>query len=296
MAESADGEPFKYDFVFYRYDPSLAAAVLFTVLFGLTTLYHGYQLTRARLWYFIPLLVGGIFEVVGYMGRAISSTETPDWALGAFIMQSLTLLLAPAFFAASIYMALGRIILVADGEDCSLIPKKWLTKIFVAGDVLSFVTQGAGGGILATGKSLDKIELGERVIIGGLMIQVVFFGVFTVVSIVFHVRIRARVANHPASLRFPWAKHQYVLYITSILVLIRSVFRVIEYVQGNAGYLLSHEVFLYVFDGVLMLAVMGLFNVVHPSEVQGWLLQKDGAESGALEQGANGEHCEMVDR
>jgi hypothetical protein len=37
--------------------------------------------------------------------------------------------------------------------------------------------------------------------------------------------------------------------------------------MGNNGYLLRHEVFLYVFDGVLMLAAMILLNVVHPSSL-----------------------------
>tara|TARA_R110002060_G_scaffold984_5_gene2271 strand:+ start:888 stop:1130 length:243 start_codon:yes stop_codon:yes gene_type:complete len=41
----------------------------------------------------------------------------------------------------------------------------------------------------------------------------------------------------------------------------------IEYIQGFDGYLLSHEVYLYIFDAVLMLAVMVIVNVVHPSEV-----------------------------
>lgn len=41
-------------------------------------------------------------------------------------------------------MMLGRIILVTDGESHSLIPKKWLTKLFVTGDVVSFMMQGAG--------------------------------------------------------------------------------------------------------------------------------------------------------
>jgi len=41
-------------------------------------------------------------------------------------------------------MILGRIILVTHGETYSLIRKKWLTKIFVIGDVLSFVAQAAG--------------------------------------------------------------------------------------------------------------------------------------------------------
>lgn len=59
-------------------------------------------------------------------------------------MQAMALLIAPALFAASIYMSLGRIILLVDGEAHSIIKKKWLTKIFVTGDVLSFCMQSAG--------------------------------------------------------------------------------------------------------------------------------------------------------
>lgn len=59
-------------------------------------------------------------------------------------MQSLLLLVAPALFAASIYIILGRVILMTDGERHSLIRQKWLTKIFVAGDVISFLVQGGG--------------------------------------------------------------------------------------------------------------------------------------------------------
>ncbi len=59
-------------------------------------------------------------------------------------MQSLGLLLAPALFAASIYMILGRIIRLVNGESHSPVRRTWLTKLFVAGDVLSFLTQSAG--------------------------------------------------------------------------------------------------------------------------------------------------------
>lgn len=41
-------------------------------------------------------------------------------------------------------MMLGRIILLTDGEHHSIIRKKWLTKIFVVGDVASFAVQGIG--------------------------------------------------------------------------------------------------------------------------------------------------------
>lgn len=80
-------------------------------------------------------------EWIGYISRAISSQQSPDWALGPYIQQSLLILLAPALFAASIYIVLGRIITLVDGDNYSLIQNNWLTKIFVTGDVLSFLVQ-----------------------------------------------------------------------------------------------------------------------------------------------------------
>jgi hypothetical protein len=81
-------------------------------------------------------------EAIGYVGRIISHQDV--WALGPFIMQSLLILIAPALFAASIYIILGRIILMVDGERYCVVRLKWLTKMFVTGDVLSFLLQGAG--------------------------------------------------------------------------------------------------------------------------------------------------------
>jgi hypothetical protein len=74
----------------------------------------------------------------------MSSKESPNWTLGPYIIQTLFLLLAPALLAASIYMLLGRIILVLRAESHAIMKKKWLTKVFVTGDVLSFLLQGAG--------------------------------------------------------------------------------------------------------------------------------------------------------
>jgi hypothetical protein len=67
-----------------------------------------------------------------------------DYTLGPYIMQSVLLLVAPALFAASIYMELGRIVLMVDGERSLFIRRTWLTKLFVTGDVLSFLMQSSG--------------------------------------------------------------------------------------------------------------------------------------------------------
>jgi hypothetical protein len=64
--------------------------------------------------------------------------------LAPYVIQTLLLLVAPALFAASIYMILGRIIVSVDGESLSLIKKIWLTKTFVMSDVVSFFIQLGG--------------------------------------------------------------------------------------------------------------------------------------------------------
>jgi hypothetical protein len=153
---------------FYYYAPSSAAAGIFAGLFGLSSIFHFYQLIRTRTWFMIPFLIGGLrtlsfsiqvvpfcpifwpflfastVETVGYIGRLLSSLETPNYTQGPYVMQSALILIAPAFLAASIYMTLGRIIEMLDAERSSMIKLKWLTKIFVAGDVLSFLMQASG--------------------------------------------------------------------------------------------------------------------------------------------------------
>ncbi|KAI5843392.1 RTA-like protein, partial [Morchella snyderi] len=247
----------------YHYTPSLVAAALFTLLFAISTLLHAYQLIRTRTWSFIPLLIGGIFEVIGYTGRVQSHYDTE--ALGPYIMQTLLLLVAPALFAASIYMILGRLIALLDGEKQSLIRLKWLTKIFVAGDILSFTLQSGGGGIMAGGDQ-KSMKNGERLVLIGLFVQIIFFGFFIIASIVFHRRINRNptgvslsLANSAFSLRTSWMGLLYALYASSAAILIRSVFRAIEYIQGNSGYLMSTEIWIYLFDAVLMLTAMVIF-------------------------------------
>ncbi|KAL3469438.1 RTA1 like protein-domain-containing protein [Aspergillus californicus] len=247
----------------YYYDPSIAAAAIFIVVYGMVTTLHTYHLFRTRTWFFIPMLLGGYFEFIGYIGRAISASESPDWTLGPYIMQSVLLLVAPALFAASIYMYLGRVILLVRGEQFSIIRVSWMTKIFVAGDVLSFLMQASGAGILVT----DSKDMGENIIVGGLFVQIIFFGFFVICSYIFQRRISANPTALELANATPWKRHMWALYGSSILILIRSIFRVIEYLQGYDGYLLRNEAFIYVFDALLMWLVLVIFVVVHPSEV-----------------------------
>jgi hypothetical protein len=56
-----------------------------------------------------------------------------------------------------------------------------------------------------------------------------------------------------------WEQNLYMLHMVSILILLRSIFRVVEYIQGQTGYSLKHELTLYVFDSVPVLIVTVVF-------------------------------------
>ncbi|KAJ3952436.1 hypothetical protein N0V92_011119 [Colletotrichum tropicale] len=254
-------------FVFYHYEPSMVAAVIFIGVFGLSGLLHIWQLVRARTWYFIPFVIGCLFEAIGYVGRAMSAQEAPDYTKNPYIIQSILLLLGPALFAASIYMILGRLIDLLDAGNYSLIRPKWLTKVFVLGDLLSFFAQSGGGGMLATAKDTDAVKLGENIIVGGLGIQILFFGFFMVVTLIFHMRLSRNPTPKTYTLSTPWKGLLWVLYGTSLMIMVRSLFRVAEYVQGSGGELQSKEMYIYVFDALLMGLTSVLFNWFHPSRV-----------------------------
>lgn len=188
------------------------------------------------------------------------------------MIQTLCLLVAPALFAASIYMVLGRLILYLRSAPLSPIKPSRLTKIFVVGDVLSFLVQVMGAGLLAQAKSMNT---GKTIILLGLAVQLIFFGLFVVAAAVFHRRLLDQVPNfvlHEEA-NSGWGRHirgwrgvMSVLYVASGLIFVRSLFRLIEYIEGNDGVLLSSEVYLYIFDALLMLGVVAITAVLHPAK------------------------------
>ncbi|KAH6869073.1 RTA1 like protein-domain-containing protein [Thelonectria olida] len=267
MATDSDSDSNSGGFKLYHYSPSLAAAVMFALFFAAVSIRHLQLLIKARTWAFIPFLVGCMFETIGYAARAYSSNQTPDWKLMPYIIQNILILLGPTLFAASIYMVLGRLIRVLDAQDYSLIRVQRLTKLFLLGDVLSIFGQGGGGGLLASSHSKSTQDLGNNIILLGLGIQVVFFSGFMMVTAIFHIRIIRHPTIKSQATPNPWRRFLWVLYFSSMLIMVRSAFRMVEYAQGNNGSLLKKEVYSYILDALLMLLAAAIFTVYHPSEV-----------------------------
>ncbi|KAG9250328.1 RTA1 protein [Emericellopsis atlantica] len=255
---AADMDAGAIDFKLYRYTPSLPAAIVSVIVFATLTAVHVWRLYRARAFYFIAFTIGGVFQTIGYCGRIWGHFD--KFSIGGFVIQAILILVAPALYAASIYMILGRLIRTVHAQHHSLIPVRWVTRIFVTGDVLAFTLQAGGGGIQSAG-TLDLFEMGEHIIVAGLFAQIAIFGFFVVTSILFHHRLSRYPTVEASRGTIPWRRDLWVLYVTSAIILVRSIFRVIEYLQGNKGYLISHEVYLYIFDALLMASVMLIFAI-----------------------------------
>jgi hypothetical protein len=211
-----------------------------------------------------------IVEIIGYAARVAAHGKTGE--LIPYVIQSVFLLLAPILFAAAVYMVLARIIRSVDAEQYSPIRINWVTKIFVGCDVLTFLIQGSGAGMMSIG---TMSKMGQNIVLAGLILQIVTFVLFMVTAVVFEKRMKAHSNPEATQGGLLWKKHLLSLYAVSAMILLRSVFRVIEYALGNDGYLLANEWPTYVLDAVPMFIAMICFAYWYPSELQPSLVKTE---------------------
>ncbi|KAH9203014.1 RTA-like protein, partial [Zygosaccharomyces rouxii] len=188
-------------------------------------------------------LVGCILEVIGYAARCFNPN-----LLVPYIIQSVFILIAPAYYAATTYMLFGKIAHLLFAEKLLILPAKYNTLIMVLGDIFSLLLQASGGGLMANQSSAN---LGSHIVIGGLFVQIAFFGLFISNEFLFLMKI------HKVPCEFVKPTKNAVVLINllllgSILIFIRSIVRTAEFIEGYDGVIMTHEWFLYVFDATPM--------------------------------------------
>ncbi|KAH7408796.1 RTA1 like protein-domain-containing protein [Phaeosphaeria sp. MPI-PUGE-AT-0046c] len=255
-------EKYKGVVLLWDYVPSLSLAIIFAVLFAIITALHGYKMLRTKMWFCIPFVVGGICEPIGYGCRALSHFHTASLTL--YLLQALFILLPPVLFAATIYMIYSRVVRSVGKPGLSPISPLWCTRIFVLGDLVCLNIQSTGGGLTAN-KKLAK--LGDIIVVAGLALQIIIFVAFVVCCVLFHLRLAKCVREEKAVVLVPWEAMLNMLYTCSVIISVRNVFRLVEYVMGKGSYLFANEWPVYVFDGALMLVVMVVYYVWYPDQL-----------------------------
>ncbi|TGO43420.1 hypothetical protein BHYA_0001g00490 [Botrytis hyacinthi] len=265
------------DASYYDYDPSKGAAIAFAILYTGSFIYTLFQYIWLKSWFWLFMVLAAAMESVGYISRVVSVYDTTN--RNAYIVQFVLIFLAPALMAASCYMAMGRVILHVTPSSFRnvknlWVPPRWMTPIFVTCDIVAFLIQ-VFGATSATSKDSKVVQRGYNVMKVGLVIQLVCFGFFLVVSLRFHFISKKFESSWPDR---QWKKLLMAINIASGLIFARSIYRMVEFTTGFDGYLSIHEWNFYVFEAALMLPVLVLFNVYHPAKFLtnvGWRQQRE---------------------
>ncbi|KAI8711981.1 hypothetical protein NCS52_01463200 [Fusarium sp. LHS14.1] len=237
--------------VFFEYRPNEGAAWTFVVLFSLSAVVHLGLLGWLRAWHFLPLtlgVVGCTGEAFGYYGRDQAHSE-PNIA-GPFIMQNILILGTAPLIAATVYMTLGRYIRVFQIRDRIVIPPRLMTIFFVTVDLGCFVTEVLGSAAPASGDP-KGIALGRTLIISGLIVQLAALGLFLIITLVSHRLVRTSRSDYKMTGMLSASRYFQATYLVGGAMMVRSLVRGIEYLQGEGGYIISHEPFMlsYILEG-----------------------------------------------
>jgi hypothetical protein len=125
--------------------------------------------------------------------------------------------------------------------------------------------QSTGAGFLPKSK---LVNVGNGIIVTGLVLQVLIFAGFMWCCVLFHRKFARHIYSTGQTVDVPWESVLWMLYGTSVIISIRNIFRLVEFIAGHDSYLFLNEWPVYVFDGVLMLVVMVVFYVWYPPQLQ----------------------------
>ncbi|KAL2831411.1 RTA1 like protein-domain-containing protein [Aspergillus cavernicola] len=243
----------------YSYVPSLAAGVVFTVLFLLSAAGHLFRFVVRRSSPSILLTIGAVIELVGWAAR-IWSSQCP-YNDSAFKTQVTLLVIGPVFFTAAIYLFLSQLIRHY-GDQFSLLPPKAYLWIFISVDVLSLIIQAAGAGIASSqlSKPDGNPKRGSNIVAGGMLFQIAAMTVFVACFAVFLKRLYGTV--RASGVRQKDQTLIFAIVFSLVVIYIRNIFRAIQLIQGFTGYLFVHERFFIAMDGAMMFLAVAIFHLV----------------------------------
>ncbi len=115
---------------------------------------------------------------------------------------------------------------------------------------ITSVTPGAANAI-------SKANKGKRIAQIGVAIQLACFGLFSIIAVRF---------NFTSKLKKNWQAILRVTNVASACILIRSVYRMVDFSLGRDGYTQSHEWCMYCFDALVIFPVVVLYIYWHPSK------------------------------
>ncbi|GAA5825307.1 hypothetical protein JCM5353_005613 [Sporobolomyces roseus] len=258
------------------YTPRISLCVVGLALYGLSGVIHWIHWKRnTNNRYMLTLTLGMTCMFVGFCIRIAQESNTDS--LIVYILTTLFLLLSPCAFLATNYVLLTRLAQALDANSALFIRASLIVTIFVGADVFTFFLQASGGGLSATEGNAD---IGHTIALIGLGTQLAFFSLYCILLLVFGIRVRKmfpeyrqqtqrlRLGSYNPFATTPindWQALWILMLVSSVGIIIRSVFRLIEYAGGYDGNLATTESYFYCLDALPLWLAMSLYCIFWPS-------------------------------
>ncbi|EFE37728.1 RTA1 domain protein, putative [Trichophyton verrucosum HKI 0517] len=266
------------DDVTWQYCPTFAPAVLFAVLFFLTTGSHIMQAFTFKKTFSWVIIVGGAWEAIAYGLRAAGAKNIYQKGFG--LPHHILIALAPLWINAYVYMVLGRMVhFFLPDKRCFGISARRLTVIFVCLDIFAFLTQGASTSLLNS-DSASSIKIGINLCtftsltlqtsqfpnmsidMGGIGLQELFILIFIGLAVRFQYKMA--IVEQTEHSNGPWRPLLYTVYATLVLITIRIIYRLVEYSGGLHSAIATNEAAFYILDATPMFLALFALNIFHP--------------------------------
>ncbi|KAN0065284.1 hypothetical protein ACQY0O_001119 [Thecaphora frezii] len=295
-ALAASGEP-KYTGPL-KYDPNTPANVIVGVVYTLLSGLFFFYVWRHRAWWALCLPIGAACSAIGFYIRLAMDPNNVTTAIYAIMM--MFVVISPAAFLAFHYLLYGRWIAAVDPDfgtrtqhddgfqekrerkaakrrgalleksEYSLMPPRLVGRFFIWSDITTFIVQaGAGGMQAAANDNYTMAQVGDKLFLAGVTLQGISYLFFTMLITVAMYRMRRLGArrgrllpiNHPIMVMIA------LFYFSSLCILIRSAYRIVEFAEGYNGYLISHEMYLMLLDSLPLILAIGTWAMCWPTRV-----------------------------
>ncbi|TVY84053.1 Protein RTA1 [Lachnellula suecica] len=253
----------------YQYYPSFAAAIVFSIIFGVLSFVHIFLAAKFKTKFAWVVIMGALWETISFAARSVSTRF--QQSSGIELVSSLFVLLAPLWVNAFAYMVLGRLLYFFHPRRSILsIPASGLAFAFVVLDFISFVIQLVGGSWAGPNDPEAKVMKGIHIYMGGIGLQQFFIFVFLGLAIKFHLEMKAYERSGMVRSGKGWMKMLCATYASLGFITIRIFFRLIQFSAGRTSTssgLISHESYFYILEAMPMVLAISCFLVVHPGTV-----------------------------
>ncbi|EJD50214.1 RTA1 like protein, partial [Auricularia subglabra TFB-10046 SS5] len=255
----------------YHYTPTKYVCATYVALFSMSMLIHTAQAVYYKLWWLlVTATLCGVSETLGWSARLWSSIS-PTLKTPFLIHCSRGASNAPTFLVAANFIVLGRIVRLIGPQYSRLSPAMY-SIVFLSADNVALIVQAVGGGRAAAAGTLEGANRGAKVMLGGIVLQFVAIIVYVALALEFLLRYTL---DKP--LRTPTVKRGALdgklrtmvlaLGLSTLFILVRTVYRTIELTDGWTGKIISNETLFNVLDGMPIAGAMYTLNVFHPGRL-----------------------------